>query len=245
MRCLQIIFFQLTSEMLAQSLRHIVQRKHFSTSTQNEVKARLRSLLRETAQPVAVVTSLLHPTANKSPSNYHGATLSSFSSIAMDPYPLVAFSLRIPSRMAASLRSALPEPPSDMVVNILSAAQASSAVLFSRSDLHPNPFLEVEYTLNSEGIPVLQGCLGALSCKLATLPILLDDPTFSGKFSGMDSQLEDVESGTAITSELFIARVTNIESLALDEADADDPQTMPLLYHRRTYSTCSIESLKV
>ncbi|KAJ3994276.1 flavin reductase like domain-containing protein [Lentinula boryana] len=232
--------------MLARAPRYIVQRAYNTHVSDNHVKARLRSLLRETAQPVAVVTSLLHPT-DKSPNNYHGATLSSFSSIAMDPYPLVAFSLRMPSRMAASLRSALPEPPSDMVVNILSAAQASTAVLFSRPDLHPNPFQEVGYILNSEGIPVLEGSLGALSCKLTTPPILLDDPGFSGRAFEKNLELEkaedEVSSSTASTSELFIARVTNIERLALDEVDANDPRTMPLLYHRRNYSTCSPDNL--
>ncbi|KAJ3878464.1 flavin reductase like domain-containing protein [Lentinula edodes] len=236
--------------MLARDLqRHIVQRAHFSTTTNNEVKKRLRSLLRESAQPVAVVTSLLHYN-DTSPNDYHGATLSSFSSIALDPYPLVAFSLRIPSRMATSLRSAHPDPPSDMVVNILSATQAPTAVLFSRPDLHPNPFQEVEFTLNREGIPVLEGCLGALSCKLATNPILLDDPGFSGRDfendsrSGSgDAESENEISPPSITSELFIARVTNIERLALDVADTNDPQTMPLLYHRRNYLTCSSKYL--
>ncbi|KAJ3888200.1 flavin reductase like domain-containing protein [Lentinula edodes] len=234
--------------MLARDLqRHIVQRAHLSTATNNEVKKRLRSLLRESAQPVAVVTSLLHYN-DTSPHDYHGATLSSFSSIALDPYPLVAFSLRIPSRMATSLRSAPPNPPSDMVVNILSATQAPTAVLFSRPDLHPNPFQEVGFTLNSEGIPVLEGCLGAISCKLATNPMLLDDPRFSGEDFEKDSRSGDAESENeicpaSITSELFIARVTNIERLALDEADTNDPQTMPLLYHRRNYLTCSSKYL--
>ncbi|KAJ3714231.1 flavin reductase like domain-containing protein [Lentinula raphanica] len=194
------------------------------------MKTRYRSLLRETAQPVVVVTSLLHPT-DKSPDSFHGATLSSFSSIAMDPYPLVAFSLIIPSRMAASLRRALPETPSDMVVNIMSAAQANTAVMFSRPDLHPHPFQEVEYTLNSEGIPIIGGSLGAVSCKLTTSPILLDSPT------------REENSHKPSSSELFIARVTNIEELPLDEVDVNDPRTMPLLYHRRSYATCSLENL--
>jgi hypothetical protein len=36
--------------------------------------------------------------------SYHGATLSSFSSIALQPEPLVSFSLRLPSRLAGALR---------------------------------------------------------------------------------------------------------------------------------------------
>ncbi|KAJ3777103.1 flavin reductase like domain-containing protein [Lentinula raphanica] len=234
--------------MLARVSRHIPQRTYTNVAN-NEMKTRYRSLLRETAQPVVVVTSLLHPT-DKSPDSFHGATLSSFSSIAMDPYPLVAFSLIIPSRMAASLRRALPETPSDMVVNILSAAQANTAVMFSRPDLHPHPFQEVEYTLNSEGIPIIGGSLGAVSCKLTTSPILLDSPVFSGRpvDSNTNGDLEfgktrDENSHKPSSSELFIARVTNIEELPLDEVDVNDPRTMPLLYHRRSYATCSLENL--
>ncbi|KIK62079.1 hypothetical protein GYMLUDRAFT_138091, partial [Collybiopsis luxurians FD-317 M1] len=202
--------------------------------TTNDVKSKLRSLLRETAQSVAVVTSIL-PSPDKS---FHGATLSSFTSIAMDPYPLVSFSLRTPSRMAASLRGAHPQLSSHMVINILSAAQASTAVLFSRPDLHPQPFENVDYSLNDEGIPVLEGSLGALSCKLASPPIPLDDLLFAGNDSGFESRSRNVEETSSYTSELFIARVTKVEKLASGGSEASDPHAMPLLYHRRSYATC-------
>ncbi|KAE9394978.1 hypothetical protein BT96DRAFT_163918 [Gymnopus androsaceus JB14] len=237
-------------------LGRVGQRVRFSTAqnTQCHIKTKLRSLLRETAQPVAVVTSLLRQDSSNL-TTFHGATLSSFSSIAMDPYPLVAFSLRIPSRMATSLRTssntntkppyASPSAPSDMVVNILSAAQASTAVLFSRPDLHPNPFKEIKYSLNDEGIPVLEGSLGALSCKLAAPPTMLDDLAFAGvDIEESRSEPNSISPSSGFTSELFIARVTKVEMLALDmdNVEPDDAHAMPLLYHRRGYSTCS-ESL--
>ncbi|KIK62078.1 hypothetical protein GYMLUDRAFT_243215 [Collybiopsis luxurians FD-317 M1] len=93
-------------------------------------------------QPVAVVTSIL-PSPEKS---FHGATLS--------------------SRMAASLRSARPYLFSHMVINILSDTQASTAALsrFSRPDhLHPHPFGKVDYYLEDEGMPFLEGSLGGLT----------------------------------------------------------------------------------
>ncbi|KAF5384639.1 hypothetical protein D9757_007465 [Collybiopsis confluens] len=207
------------------------QRAGLSTSASDDVKARLRALLRETAQPVAVVTSLL-PSPDKT---FHGATLSSFTSIAMDPYPLVAFSLKIPSRMASSLRVAHPQLSSHMVVNILSASQASTAILFSRPDLHPHPFEQVGYYLNDEGIPILEGSLGALSCKLASLPLALDDLALSGRNLDAKSTLETA--AEAFTSELFIARVTKVEKLAVDDVEAADSHVMPLLHHRREYVT--------
>src|SRR6266436_4399703 len=86
---------------------------------------KIRALLRETAQPVAVVTSFMpgiattrpHSTPSPGsaqpfesiPSTFHGATLSSFTSISMAPHHLVSFSLRGPSR--TSPRWLLPSPP--------------------------------------------------------------------------------------------------------------------------------------
>ena len=89
-------------------------RKRLFSTSPLDLKSEFRTLLRESAQPVAVVTTktktkadssaLSSPSASSNDhSRYHGATLSSFTSIAMDPHPLVAFSLRIPSRMATYL----------------------------------------------------------------------------------------------------------------------------------------------
>ena len=148
--------------------RHVVLQRWLSSSPDivhnGTLKHDLRELLRETAQPVAVVTSRSFGTT------FHGATLSSFTSIAMDPYPLVSFSLRIPSRMATSLTSSYLTSPkvSYMVINILSAAQADVAVRFSRPDLHKDPFVSTPYHLTEEGLPVIEGSLGALSCTLVT-----------------------------------------------------------------------------
>ncbi|TFY64656.1 hypothetical protein EVJ58_g2475 [Rhodofomes roseus] len=118
------------------------------------------------------------PKTTSSPhSRFHGATLSSFTSIALDPHPLVAFSLRIPSRMATSLSSAHASPPSpnshptptpptnaapayasphlpaQLVINILSAAQPAVAARFARPDLHADPFAHTPYALSTEGLP--------------------------------------------------------------------------------------------
>lgn len=54
-----------------------------------------------TVQPVVVAVT---KTNASSPAPYHGATLTSFASLSLEPYPLVAFSLRLPSKMADYLR---------------------------------------------------------------------------------------------------------------------------------------------
>jgi flavin reductase (DIM6/NTAB) family NADH-FMN oxidoreductase RutF len=208
----------------------------YSTDSTHEKSTgqQLRELLRHTAQPVAVVTSLMR--SNNDHARYHGATLSSFASIAMDPYPLVSFSLRIPSRMAFSLKSALPNQSSHMVINLLSSEQATIAVTFSRSDLYPEPFLSVPYRLTQEGVPVLEGSLGALSCKLVSTAIPLHDLDCleKGNLNGKDV----CDPGNMIVSELFIGRVVRVEKAELGPLDEENPRTLPLLYHRRGYTTC-------
>ncbi|KAJ7036564.1 flavin reductase like domain-containing protein, partial [Mycena alexandri] len=198
-------------------------------------KSRLRSLLRETAQPVAVVTSFMSPDASLRTDEdtpepmYHGATLSSFTSIAMDPVPLVTFALRIPSRMASSLNSSPSNSPSDMVINLLCAGQASIATSFSRPDLHPHPFSTTPYFLNAEGIPVIQGSLGAISCKLVSRGVPLHDLPFPSR--GHEEGTPPKSAPAEVVSELFIAQVTRVEVL---EVSGDD---RPLLYHRRRFTS--------
>ncbi|KAJ7780149.1 flavin reductase like domain-containing protein [Mycena maculata] len=198
-------------------------------------KSRLRALLRETAQPVAVVTSFMSPDASlrkeKEPV-YHGATLSSFTSIAMDPVPLVTFALRIPSRMASSLNSSSSDSPSDMVINLLAANQASVATSFSRPDLHPHPFSTTPYYLSPDGLPIIQGSLGAISCKLVSKGLPLHDLRFLQSQFANKPQNEPPE---IPVSELFVAQVTRVEML---ESTGDEEHDLPLLYHRRTFTSC-------
>lgn len=199
------------------------------------VHKHLRELLRETAQPVAVVTSLMPKEhLSGSHSSFHGATLSSFSSIAMEPHPLVAFSIRIPSRMATSLKTAHLDVPSHLVINILSANQANVAVHFSRPDLHPHPFTSISHTLTHEGLPIIQGSLGGLSCRLVATSWPLHD--LGGLKTGQRSD-DSVWQGDGVASELFIAEVTRVESVGGVEGDDESLRTLPLLYHRRAYAT--------
>jgi len=211
--------------------RPVARGRCLSTTPDKNTRERLRSLLRETAQPVAVVTSNLQ----HSPT-HHGATLSSFTSIAMDPYPLISFSLRIPSRMATALKAADSHSKSHMVINVLSAAQESTAVRFSRPDLYPEPFSSIPYLLSEEGLPVLEGCLGALSCRLVKGSWPLHNLEFiEGRTESANR--EAMLEGNGVTSELFLARVIRVETLPF--IGDDDLRTLPLLYHRRGYTTTS------
>jgi flavin reductase (DIM6/NTAB) family NADH-FMN oxidoreductase RutF len=150
----------------------------------------------------------------------------------MDPYPLIAFALRMPSRMASSLDAAQPGQASHMVVNFLSAEQASISVKFSRPDLYPEPFSSIPYSLSEEGLPIIDDALGAISCKVVSKAIPLHDlELLKGESSEkMKPLLEDCPS-----SKLFIAHVTRVES-----SPSDDEDRLPLLYHRRQYTSCRI-----
>ena len=228
------------------------------------LKEHLRMLLRDIAQPVAVITSFMPSTdaITKAATNheklntarFHGATLSSFTSIAMDPYPLVAFALRIPSRMATTLNSLSPpsslstfqpassNPSAHMVINLLSASQAPEAVKFSRPDLYPAPFATNDgpkFSLTKEGLPVLHDVVGALSCKLVTRPIPLHDLEHFGAGLGAKAREPVLDEGD-VASELFIARVVrveNVENLSSGKLEEGE-RTQPLIYHRRGYTSC-------
>ena len=85
------------------------------------------------------------------------------------------------------------------------------------------------YKLTEEGIPMLDGSLGALSCKLVSRAIPLHDLGLLRNMDSRDSvpmslRKEDV------ASELFIARVLRVESIS--------ERTLPLVYYRRCYTTC-------
>ncbi|KAF8899591.1 flavin reductase like domain-containing protein, partial [Gymnopilus junonius] len=229
------------------------------------LKSDLRTLLRDIAQPVAVVTSFMphshsHPhqggkaVCPENGSPYHGATLSSFTSIAMDPYPLVSFALRIPSRMATTLSSLSSLPFSSassahMVINLLSSSQASTALAFSRPDLFPAPFLgstsspasgrietdAIPYTLSQDGLPIINDVIGALSCELVGGPIALHDLEYLSRASDSPPSVPVLRPGE-VASELFIARVVRVEEVKRD-AQEDERTLQPLIYHRRGYTS--------
>jgi hypothetical protein len=137
--------------------------------------------------------------------------------------------------MATSLQNADFSKPSHMVINILSACQAATAIRFANARLHPHPFAESRYSLTEEGLPILHDSLGAVSCKLVLPPKPLHDLDAFDLEGGKRG--EKIEwNGPGVASELFIARVTRVEKVPTD--DVSNPlRTLPLIYHHQGYGT--------
>jgi len=130
-----------------------------------------------------------------------------------------------------------------MVINLLAAPQAHAAVLFSRPDLHPRPFddPDIRWSLSRDGLPILHGSLGALSCRVVGAPWPLNDLSALGdKTMGKtEGTSGGVDAAGGVASELFIAQVMRVEDVPrVENVGYDDSiRTLPLVYHRRGYTT--------
>ena len=115
--------------------------------------------MRLLAHPVVVLTAHdgAHPRA---------MTMSSFTSLALTPTPLVSFNVATPSRTLNALKHGL-----DFNVHILSADRSGATVAdkFTRGNAD-NVFDGVGYHLDRASAPVLDGdgVLYVLRCRLAT-----------------------------------------------------------------------------
>jgi len=87
---------------------------------------------------------------------------------------------------------------------------------------------------------MLRGCLGALSCRVVGAPWQLSDLAALGDKSGHGSEgrASGVNAG-GVESELFIAQVLRVEDVppATRVGDDDTLLTLPLVYHRQSYTT--------
>lgn len=165
----------------------------------------------------------------------------------MAPHHLVAFSLRVPSRMGRTLadlsaaRATTATPSAHMVINLLAAPQMHAAILFSRPDLHPRPFddPDIQWSLSPDGLPMLHGCLGALSCRVVGAPWALNDLAALGdKLTYKADEMRNIVNVGDVGSELFIAQVMRVEDVPPAEGAVNDTlRTLPLVYHRRGYTT--------
>jgi flavin reductase (DIM6/NTAB) family NADH-FMN oxidoreductase RutF len=245
--------------------------RYSSSSTPQTLQDKLRHLMVHCAQPVAIVTTRLRQHQGGESKDqmddlheFHGATISSFSSIAMHPYPLVAFSLQLPSRLASALHAHTPTDTNTnarrtsphFVINLLSTHQKDVAHRFSRPDLYPFPLAGVAENgikLTKEDQPMLLESVGCISCAVVH-SLRLDGPAVLGEKQLLCDSMEERKSGKRegiqmgdwnepreaprSTSELFIARVIRLETLHPHETGGEGSQ-MPLVYFRKHYTTAA------
>ncbi|MFW3168776.1 flavin reductase family protein [Geodermatophilus sp. CPCC 206100] len=121
-------------------------------------RARLQGAFREAmasvAAPVSVVTSMTGGLP-------HGATVSAFASLSMDP-PMVLVSLDRRSGLLAVIRES-----GSFGVNVLGATQSSLALAFARTG-GTAKFDGVSWQVDS-GLPRLPGAPGWVACDVARL----------------------------------------------------------------------------
>jgi hypothetical protein len=86
---------------------------------------------------------------------------------------------------------------------------------------------------------MLHGCLGALSCRVVGAPWALNDLAALGdKLTYKSDETCNIVNVGDVGSELFIAQVMRVEDVSPAEGAVDDTlRTLPLVYHRRGYTT--------
>ena len=115
--------------------------------------AALRSILREVASPVVVVTT-------QTADGPRGATIGSFTSVSLDP-PLVSVNVTHETQLHAALVTA-----GTWAVHLLSAAQAALAEHFATPDLDGTAQLApFPHVAPDDGPPLLRDTLGVLRCR--------------------------------------------------------------------------------
>jgi flavin reductase (DIM6/NTAB) family NADH-FMN oxidoreductase RutF len=180
----------------------------------------------------------------------HGATVSSFVSIALSPAPLVAFALRLPSRLASHLnhasssvgrRSNTPKPQAVFRIHLLSQEQENLARAFARQPLLPQkatPSSAASSVVTFAPFPkelfqeLEETSLGSLDCTV-TGRVHLTDPLPSAigvqaeSYAG-SSDLDSSFDASQATSQLFIAKV-------LKARTGGEGKRKPLLYCGQNY----------
>lgn len=231
-------------------------------SPQAELSESIKMLMRGSAQPVAVIAAFMPQKADSS-KHIHAATLSSFTTVSLAP-PLVAFSLRLPSRLADALRAGVMEhrilspsvsaaAPTDkphFLIHLLSQSQQNVSNYFARPGVPPlrvgdkvspgNPFVENKTTPSRavDGMHVLDESLGAFACSLVS-QIDLTSPDLHGTmFTTPADGAHAEEKGSA----LFIARINSVEHAdgkgGIMPTLAHDRK--PLVYYRQKYGTIAL-----
>ncbi|GAC76305.1 hypothetical protein PANT_20c00051 [Moesziomyces antarcticus T-34] len=201
------------------------------SASDTTVSHRIRALMRESAQPVALITTLL-PASLDGGRRVHAATLSSFTSVSLEPN-VVCFSMRTPSKLAAALDAHLCSRTDrnqvDFVVSVLGEGQADVAAAYAKPGTPPLEELSAEeHPLHKAGLldlqlgqdapPALKKSLGAFACQVVdTVPL---------------AQYAHTPGSAQPSSVLYLARVLHVHL-------PTDMHPKPLIYRHQQFTTPS------
>lgn len=195
------------------------------TRASSAASTSLRKLMRAVAQPIAIITLASSSSLSPLPSttHNHGATVSSLTSISLDP-ALVAFSIKLPSKLGAALTLAGSATAGNVRVHLLAAGQEPLARAFARQPTRTvDPLDGPTLTVVAERYPPAlfeelgRTSLGILECTLIKsmhLPTLVNEctsPLLSGSSSkGIQDEDEGGKQQGEEGSELFIVKVERV-----------------------------------
>ncbi len=137
-----------------------------------------RAVLSRWASGVSVVTT-------NQGGQLYGLTVSSFSSLSLDP-PLILVCLSNDNRLPAMI-----EESGQFAVSILASGQQEASNYFARSGRIPTPdFVEIEGEFTRSGQPVIKGALGWLVCDLHDAIVKGDHTIVIGQVAETAAQTE-------------------------------------------------------
>lgn len=221
----------------------------------------IRQVMRTSAQPVAVVSAFVPSDDPNDPAPHiHSTTLSSFTTVSLAP-PLVAFSIREPSRMADALRAGVATPPSNpsmtdeafvksafarkphFLIHILSNTQQSMSNFFARPGAKPYAVTRASKSDNAHPfdqhpMQPSKSVVGQLIPKesigtLACSLVYQLDLT-SPDLHGTTEFLNGCLHTNEVGSSLFLAQIHDVE-IGHEHITDPDQKPRPLVYWQQGY----------
>ncbi|EGG04282.1 uncharacterized protein MELLADRAFT_108603 [Melampsora larici-populina 98AG31] len=161
--------------------------------------------MRKLSHPVTIITTNCHQ-------EFHAATISSLTSISLDPIPLISFSLRLPSKLFNLISLNHHHPFNVHLLN-----HDHQSITLSKRFSKPRSSLETKIGLDDDQKQLIgdQIGLGRLVCSIWKTIELMED----------SSKEKEVKSVLILAK---VIKVIDVETLH---------QSKPLLYYNQTYTT--------
>ncbi|CCD25898.2 flavin reductase family protein NDAI_0G01220 [Naumovozyma dairenensis CBS 421] len=151
-----------------------------SQSTFTTTQLRFKDIMSRISHSVMIITSAVPDTETSS--SYHGLTISSMTSLSLNPYPRIQFNLQIPSFTSDALHlykyfAIHVLKPNEYSINLAKQFSKGSSIRHSNGFERTRPFVGLKEHVDFEkyplindkseklNIPILSGCERILICK--------------------------------------------------------------------------------